>query len=433
MERSTLSYLHGFGNEHETEALPGALPQGQFSPQSCPYKLYAEQLSTTAFTAPRAQNRRSWLYRLRPSVVMGEYLSVDPGGIRTAPDPEGVPLPNLLRWDPLPIGQAPQDFIEGLVSIATNGDAAAQMGMGIHVYRADRGMGRRAFYSADGEWLLIPQQGVLRIESEMGRLTLAPGQIGVIPRGVKFRIELEQGPIRGYVCENYGAPLCLPERGPVGANGFANDRDFEYPHAWFEEIDAPHQLICKFAGRLYQAAMAHSPFDVVAWTGNSAPYRYDLSRFNVMNTVSFDHPDPSIFTVLTSPSDTCGVANLDFVIFPPRWMVAENTFRPPWYHRNLMSEFMGLIKGRYDAKGEGFEPGGMSLHNCMTPHGPEAAVFEQATQAQLAPERYQDTLAFMLESRYAFAPTAFAMASEHRQADYLSCWAGLNKHFDGKL
>ena len=431
-KQDTLHYMTGFGNEFETEALPGALPKGQFSPQKCSYKLYAEQFSSTAFTASRAKNRRTWTYRLRPSVAMGgDFIAIDKGLIRTAPDTEINCPPDVLRWSPLPLDGSTGDFVDGLTTIAVNGDARAQFGLGIHVYRADRSMGKKVFYCADGEMLIVPQQGAILAQTELGQINVTPGEILVIPRGLKFRIELPDGPVRGYVCENYGAPLELPERGPVGANGFANDRDFQYPVASFEDNEEEHTLVVKFCGELYQATLDHSPFDVVAWVGNSAPYKYDLARYNVINTVSFDHPDPSIFTVLTSPSDTHGVANLDFVVFPPRWMVAENTFRPPWFHRNIMSEFMGLITGTYDAKEKGFEPGGMSLHNCMTPHGPEAAVFEKASKAELKPERYQNTLAFMFESRYVMTPTKFAMESECRQRDYSKCWSGIKKNFDG--
>ena len=426
---SSLTYNHGFGNEHETEALQGALPIGQFNPQTCPYGLYAEQFNSTAFTAPRADNRRTWLYRIRPSVVMGGYQPMEMGLLRTAPITEAPCPPDPMRWDALVMPTEPTDFIDGLVTMAANGDARVQAGMAIHVYCANANMGKRFFCNADGELLLVPQQGALVAHTELGILAVSPGEILVIPRGIKFRIDLVDGPIRGYIAENYGAPLTLPERGPVGANGYANDRDFQYPVAWFEDKDGAHQLVTKFCGQLYRSELTHSPLDVVAWVGTSAPYKYDTKRFNVINTVSFDHPDPSIFTVLTSPSDTAGVANLDFVIFPPRWMVAENTFRPPWYHRNMMSEFMGLIEGVYDAKEAGFVVGGMSLHNSMTPHGPEAAVFDKATQAELTPQKYDNTLAFMFESRFVFAPTAFALATPQRQTDYQECWSGLQKHF----
>lgn len=427
---SELNYLHGFDNEHETEALEGALPTGQFSPQKVNYGLYAEQFNSTAFTAPRSQNRRTWLYRIRPSISQGDYQPMAQGMVRTGPITEIQPPPNMLRWDPLDIPDRPTDFLDGMVTMAANGDASAQTGIGIHIYRANQSMDGRFFYNADGELLIVPQSGGLLLHTECGKLHIQPGEISVIPRGMKFRVALSDKQARGYICENYGAPLLLPERGPVGANGYANDRDFQYPVAAYEDIEGEFELVCKFAGNFYRSQLDHSPLDVVAWVGNSAPYKYDLSRFNVINTVSYDHPDPSIFTVLTSPSDTPGTANVDFVIFPPRWMVAENTFRPPWYHRNIMSEFMGLIHGVYDAKEEGFVPGGSSLHNCMSPHGPEAAVFEKASNAELQPERYRDTLAFMFESRYVIAPTAFAMRSEARQPDYTDCWSGLKKFFN---
>ena len=363
---------------------------------------------------------------------MGDYSPIDKGLLRTAPL-SGPPCPpNVMRWDAQPICETPTDFIDGLTTIAANGDANTHIGIAIHLYSANKGMENRYFCNADGELMVVPQQGELIARTELGLLKVKPGEIMVIPRGIKFQIDPIDEPIRGYVCENYGAPFTLPERGPVGANGLANQRDFEYPVAWFEDTEQASCLVTKFMGELYQAQLGHSPLDVVAWVGNSAPYKYDLSCFNVINTVSFDHPDPSIFTVLTSPSDTAGTANMDFVIFPPRWMVAENTFRPPWYHRNVMSEFMGLIHGVYDAKETGFEPGGMSLHNCMTPHGPEAEVFEKASNNQLTPQKYASTLAFMFESRYVIAPTEFALHTATRQKNYLGCWGNLKKHFDGK-
>jgi homogentisate 1,2-dioxygenase len=428
-DKKDLQYLHGFGNEHESEALPGALPVGQFSPQQVKYGLYAEQFNSSAFTAPRAENRRSWFYRILPSAVQGDYQPWRQADVRTAPITEVPTPPNMLRWDPLEIPTAPTDFVEGLRTLAANGDAMAQAGMGIHLYVANRSMQERYFYCADGELLFIPQQGELLLRTECGHLKLRVGEIAVIPRGMKLAVDLLSDTARGYLAENYGAPLVLPERGPVGANGYANDRDFQYPQAAYEDLQGDFELLCKFAGNFYRAAIDHSPLDVVAWTGNSAPYKYELARFNVMGSVSYDHPDPSIYTVLSSPSDTPGMASIDFVIFPPRWMVAENTFRPPWYHRNVMSEFMGLIEGVYDAKEEGFSPGGASLHNCMSPHGPEAAVFEKASTVELEPDRYRDTMAFMLESRYVIQPTQWALETELRQRDYIQCWDGIKKNF----
>ena len=426
-----LNYMTGFGNEFETEALPGALPIGQFSPQKVKYDLYAEQFSTTAFTAPRTDNLRTWMYCIRPSVVQGDYTAIDNGLIRTAPITEVPTPPTMLRWDPIDVPTKPTDFVDGLITMAANGNANGQAGIGIHVYVANKSMDKRFFYNADGEMLFVPQQGELLLKTELGHLTIKAGEIAVIPRGIKFQVMLLTDTARGYICENYGHAYVLAERGPVGANGYANDRDFHYPVAAFEDIEGDFELIAKFNGNMFRCDIGHSPLDVVAWTGNSAPYKYDLARFNVMNTVSFDHPDPSIFTVLTSPSGTEGVANIDFAIFPPRWMVAENTFRPPYYHRNIMSEFMGLIEGVYDAKEHGFVPGGMSLHNCMSPHGPEADVFEKASNADLEPQRYDNTLAFMFESRYVISPTKYALEGKERQANYTDCWRTIKKHFNG--
>lgn len=369
------------------------------------------------------------MYRIRPSAAQGKYQPIASNLLRSGPVTEVPAPPDPMRWDALDLPAEETDFIDGLVTMAANGDLHTQTGSAVHMYLANRDMANRFFYNADGELLIVPQQGAILARTELGNLHVPPGEILVIPRGIKFQIQLPEGTARGYICENYGAPLTLPERGPVGANGYANDRDFHYPVACFEDIDGEFELVAKFAGNLFSCRLDHSPLDVVAWVGTSAPYKYNLSRFNVINTVSFDHPDPSIFTVLTSQSDTPGVANVDFVIFPPRWMVAENTFRPPWYHRNVMSEFMGLIHGTYDAKEQGFVPGGASLHNCMSPHGPEAEVFDKARAAELKPVRYKDTMAFMFESRFIYAPTRFALESNTRQTDYIDCWKGLKKHF----
>ncbi len=432
MSASELKYQVGFGNHFATEALPGALPEGQNSPQECPYGLYAEQLSGSAFTAPRGHNLRSWLYRIRPSAVQSAFRETSSGKIATAPFNEVPADPNQMRWDPLPIPSTPTDFIDGLFTMAGNGSAAGQAGCGVHLYALTADMTSRFFYDADGELLLVPQQGALELRTEMGRLQVKPGEIAVIPRGVKFQVRrgANTEAARGYVCENYGKPFELPGLGPIGANGLANPRDFLAPVAWYEDASGDFELVAKFGGRLWASALKHSPLDVVAWHGNYAPYKYDLAHFNTIGTVSFDHPDPSIFTVLTSPSDTPGTANIDFVIFPPRWMVAEHTFRPPWFHRNIMSEYMGLIHGVYDAKAEGFVPGGSSLHNCMSPHGPDAATFEKASTAELRPEHQANTLAFMFESRYLFHPTAQALAAPFRQKNYVEVWQGLTSHFN---
>jgi homogentisate 1,2-dioxygenase len=428
--KTALAYQTGFGNQFATEARPGALPVGRNSPQRPPLGLYAEQISGTAFTAPRSDNRRSWTYRTRPSVVHRRYARIDNGRIRSAPFNEVEATPSQLRWSPFPIPERPTDFVEGIVTVGGNGDTSQQIGMAAHIYAANRSMTDRYFYNADGEMLLVPQLGRLRLITELGILDVAGGEIALLPRGLRFRVELPDGPSRGYICENYGQLFRLPELGPLGANGLANARDFLAPVAAYEDIEDDFRVVAKFQGNLWEAEIDHSPLDVVAWHGNYAPYKYDLARFSTIGAVSFDHADPSIFTALTSPSDMPGVANVDFVIFPPRWMVAEHTFRPPYFHRNVMSEFMGLIFGQYDAKEEGFTPGGASLHNCMSAHGPDADAFEKARDADLKPQRYENTLAIMFESRYVIRPTKFAMETEARQEDYFECWQGLKKNFD---
>ena len=422
------AYMSGFGNEFATEALPGALPRHRNSPQRVAYGLYAEQLSGTAFTAPRSHNRRSWLYRIRPAAVHGSFAPLDAPRLVGRFDTP-VP-PNQLRWSPLPMPDAPTDFIDGWVTMAGNGSPESMSGCAIHMYAANRGMDGRYFYNADGELLLVPQSGRLSIATELGLLEVEPQEIAVIPRGVRFQVLLPDGAARGYICENFGALLRLPDLGPLGSNGLANPRDFLTPSARYEDLEGDFELVSKFGGRLWRAPIGHSPLDVVAWHGNYAPYKYDLRHFNTIGSISYDHPDPSIFLVLQSPSDTPGVDTIDFVIFPPRWLAAEDTFRPPWFHRNVASEFMGLIHGAYDAKAEGFVPGGASIHNCMSGHGPDAATFDKASSLDTSrPHKVGDTMAFMFETRAALAPTAQALASPQLQGDYQQCWAGIRKHF----
>jgi len=431
---SALTYQSGFANEFATEAVAGTLPVGRNSPQRAAHGLYAEQISGTAFTAPRHLNRRSWLYRIRPGAMH------QPFALRESPRFHNVfgdapTPPDQLRWDPLPLPSEPTDFVDGLVTMAGNGSPASQSGIGIHLYAANRSMQGRYIYDADGELLIVPQLGRLRIATELGVLEVEPQEIAVIPRGIRFRVELQDlvdgaGEARGYVAENFGALLRLPELGPIGSNGLANARDFLAPVAAYEDIDGDFELLAKFQGRLWSARIDHSPLDVVGWHGNYAPYKYDLRRFNAIGSISYDHPDPSIFTVMTSASDTPGVANLDFVIFPPRWLVAEDTFRPPWFHRNIASEFMGLVHGAYDAKAGGFVPGGASLHNCMSGHGPDAVSFEKASAADTTrPDHITDTMAFMFETRHVIHPTRQALNSPQRQRGYAECWHGLKKHF----
>ncbi len=427
MTTQTLHYQSGFANEFATEALPGALPVGRNSPQKAPYGLYAEQLSGTAFTAPRHSNRRSWLYRIRPAAMHLPFELIPDSRWLSRFDEVPTP-PNQLRWDPLPMPDAvsaPTDFVDGMVSMAGNANC------GIHLYAANRSMETRYFYNADGEMLIVPQEGRLVLATEMGVIEVEPQEIAVIPRGVRFQVRLPDGQARGYVCENYGALLKLPDLGVIGSNGLANPRDFRTPVAAYEDVEGDFELLTKFNGHLWSARIGHSPLDVVAWHGNYAPYKYDLRRFNAIGSISYDHPDPSIFLVLQSPSDTPGVDSIDFVIFPPRVLTMQNTFRPPWFHRNVASEFMGLIHGAYDAKAEGFVPGGASLHNCMTGHGPDADTFAKASAADTRqPDYIQGTMAFMFETPAVIQPTRFALASAQLQPEYYRCWQGLKKHFD---
>ncbi len=436
MNMHSNGYQSGFGNEFASEAIPGTLPSGRNSPQRVAHGVYAEQISGTAFTAPRHENRRSWLYRIRPAAMHDTFALYGQACFHN--DFGDAPVsPDQLRWSPLPMPGAGAaagaiDFVDGLFTMGGNGAAAAMSGVGIHLYAANRDMRGRFFYSADAEMLIVPEHGRLKIDTELGVIEIEPQQIAVIPRGIRFRVSLPDGAARGYVCENFGAHLRLPDLGPIGSNGLANPRDFMTPNAAFEDVEGNFELIAKFQGHLWRAAIGHSPLDVVGWHGNHAPYTYDLRRFNTIGSISFDHPDPSIFLVLNAPTDTPGVGNLDFVIFPPRILAAQDTFRPPWFHRNIASEFMGLIHGAYDAKADGFAPGGCSIHNSMTGHGPDAATFEKASAADTSkPDYVRDTMAFMFETRTVIRPTQQALDAAHRQRDYQQCWAGLKKHYRG--
>ena len=421
-------YQTGFGNEFATEAVKGALPIGCNSPQKAPLGLYAEQFSGTAFTAPRRENKRTWTYRIRPSVTHQPFARIDNNRLVSKFDTIET-TPNQLRWNPLAMPETSTDFIDGITTFAGNGDSYSQAGIAVHIFACNKDMTGRFFYNADGEMLVVAEKNRIRFLTELGVIEINSGEICVIPRGLKFRVELPDGEARGYICENYGQQFQLPDLGPIGANGLANPRDFETPAAWFEDVDGECELVAKFGGNLWSCAINHSPLDVVAWHGNYAPYRYDLRRFNTIGSISFDHPDPSIFTVLTSASSETGTANCDFVIFPDRWLVQENTFRPPWFHRNIMSEFMGLCFGQYDAKEEGFVPGGASLHNQMSAHGPDLEAFEKASNAELKPVKLSGTMAFMFESRYVIRPTKYAMETSELQHEYFEVWQKLKKNF----
>jgi len=408
-------YLTGFGNNHATEALVGALPMQQNSPQQCAHGLYAEQLNGSAFTRARHQNLKTWLYRKLPSVTIHDFTLSNHQWHHPLATYQH---PNPMRWSPLVKPKNDQHFLQGLFHLTTSHHTQG------YIYQCNQSMHNAYFTDRDGELLFIPYQGMLRLRTEMGVLEIGPGMMGVIPRGVYFAVDILDANAAGYLCENSGSPLTLPELGLMGANALANPRHFLYPKAAFDESKTVVEIQCKYQNKIWISRNNNSPLNVVAWHGNYAPYCYDLSLFNTINTVSFDHPDPSIFTVLTSPSHAPGVPDLDFVIFPPRWMVAEHTFRPPYFHRNVMNEWMGLIQGEYDAKKEGFLPGGSSIHNCMTGHGPDVASFKQAKREELTPSRYKNTLAFMLESSSPWLVTHKAMQDASYQTDYTTCWQG---------
>ena len=430
-----LSYMSGFGNDFETEALPGALPQGQNSPQKCNYGLYGEQLSGTAFTAPSHQNERTWCYRIRPSVKhSNRYKKIDLPYWKTAPnvDPNVVSL-GQYRWDPIPHSQKNLTWLNGMRTMTTAGDVNTQTGMASHIYLVNASMENTYFYSADSELLVVPQEGTLRFSTELGVLEVKPEEIAIIPRGLLYRVDVVEGPARGFVCENYGQKFTLPSRGPIGANCLANRRDFKTPIAAFEDRECPSKVVIKWCGQFHETEIGHSPLDVVAWHGNYAPCKYNLNTFCPIGAVLFDHPDPSLYSVLTAPSEVEGSSNIDFVLFRDRWNVAENTFRPPWYHKNIMSELMGNICGQYDAKPKGFIPGGMSLHNMMLPHGPDKIAFEHASNNELTPKKLEKTMSFMFETRFPQHLTSFAATEAPLQDDYINCWDDLEKKFDGTL
>ncbi|KAI7860643.1 hypothetical protein BDC45DRAFT_492467 [Circinella umbellata] len=429
-QKDPYTYHEGFGNHFSSEALPDSLPKGQNTPQKCPYDLYAEQLSGTAFTAPRAHNQRTWLYRIRPSVVHSPFQPTENPLLSL----KGESTPTQLRWNPFDIPKENEDFVQGLKTVSFSGDPSTGNGLAIHIYTANQNMDHKAFYNSDGDFLIVPQQGRLDITTEFGKMMVAPNEICVIPRGIRYSVALPDGPVRGYILEIFGQThFQIPDLGPIGANGLANPRDFVTPKAnYTKENNVEWQIVTKFDNKLFVAEQQHTPFDVVAWHGNYVPYKYDLAKFCVINTVSYDHIDPSIFTVLTAQSTVPGVAIADFVIFPPRWAVAENTFRPPYFHRNCMSEFMGLILGDYEGKVGGFAPGGASLHSPMTPHGPDTKAFEGAYHADLKPIRVGDhTQAFMFETSLLLKVTPWALHTCGKvQEDYWKAWAQLEPKFN---
>lgn len=423
VEEGVLKYMTGFGNEFETEALPNALPVGQNSPQKPAYGLYSELFSATTFPAPRARNRRTYMFRIHPSVQAPKYSRIDNSLIATPPF-DTVPTPNNMRWDAFEIGGEDADFIDGLATICGVGGPIAQSGMAMHIYRVTRSMSDRVFTNNDGEMIVMPQQGALRFVTELGVLEAAPGAIVILPKGIRFRVELPEGPARGFVCENFSQAFHLPELGLIGSNGLANAADFYAPVAAYEDRNTPCELVQKYAGNLWATELPYSPLDVVAWRGNCAPMLYDAEKFVALGTATVDHPDPSIFCALTSGGDAVLGPNVDMLILPPRWLVAEHSFRPPGFHRNCVCEMVALIKGRHQGKTGGFGPGGFSIHNNFAPHGPDVNTVQMAREEELKPMKLEGTLAFLFETRFPLAVTPFAHEAKENQADVVAMWQG---------
>lgn len=435
---NTIEYIPGFNGYHQSEAEHGALPKYQNSPQKPPMGLYAEQINGSAFTTAREQTKLTWCYRTRPSAAHEPFVEYNHPSWLSPPFNTISQAPNQYRWSPDKPSSLSTNFIDSIKTLAGYGSPQSLQGASTSTFIATKSMSddNTYFSNNDGELLIVLQEGDILVTTELGLLQATTdnnnSDIIVIPRGIRFKVDLISTQARGYICENFGQPLQLPELGPIGANGLAHSRHFLYPKAYYEHnkiSNSTYKWLCKYQGKLWQTKLDYSPCNVVAWHGNFAPYKYNLNLFNTINTVSYDHPDPSIFTVLTSPSGLPGVANIDFVIFPPRWMVAEKTFRPPYFHKNIMSEFMGLIRGIYDAKQDGFLPGGASLHNRMCGHGPDYDTVIAAEEANLAPQKYKDTLAFMFESNMAWDVTEYALNTELLQKDYYKCWQKIPARF----
>eukprot|EP00550_Attheya_septentrionalis_P011516 CAMPEP_0198303206 /NCGR_PEP_ID=MMETSP1449-20131203/56767_1 /TAXON_ID=420275 /ORGANISM="Attheya septentrionalis, Strain CCMP2084" /LENGTH=538 /DNA_ID=CAMNT_0044005693 /DNA_START=55 /DNA_END=1671 /DNA_ORIENTATION=+ len=495
-ERDELYYLLGFGNSFESEALPNALPRGRNNPRNVPYHLYAEQLNGTAFTSPRSCNRRTWLYRTHPSVHGTSSPLLPPDQlshsklfkgnnddndddddsvvhtIRNKPSCFGHCAPQDLTWDPNPMRWKPfstnsssetaqdHDFVSGCHLLASRPEQVS-----IYVYAFGQNMTSSSssssstlpqmkkklqhhLYNSDGHFLIVPQGGPdLEIQTELGHLKVGHREIAVLPRGMMFSVNKgkregqDDDVARGYLLEVEEGHFQLPELGPIGSNGLVNVRDVCHPVASYDATPSTddsqqqqqHVIWNKFGGQLFGRTQSHSPFNVVAWHGNYVPFKYDLNKFCAIGSVTYDHLDPSMYTVLTVPSHgEAGTALCDFVVFPSNRIMAtdSNTLRPPWFHRNVMTEFMGLLDGVYDAKQEdGFQPGGASLHSCMTPHGPDASSYQAAvTNPCTSPTALPPTagMAFMFETCHKLKLSPFSLSSPHRDLGYATCWDDLD-------
>jgi homogentisate 1,2-dioxygenase len=428
-----MTTLEGFGAPLQSEALPGALPLHQNSPRHAPYGLYPEQLSGTAFGLPRHKNLRTWLYRIRPSAQQSPFRPLRHETFTTAFTSEPVE-PNLFGWRPCPIPSAGQDFVDGIVTLGGAGDGHSRRGYALHWFTANRSMDNRAFCNADGDFLLVPQLGELTLVTELGVLEVGTGQIALLPRGLRYSVVLRSPAARGFIAEVYGRHFELPERGVIGANGLADARHFRTSTAWFEDrLELGYRITSKLGGVLYDAQQDYSPYDVVAWHGNYVPYVYDLAAFVPVSNVRVDHPDPSIYSVVSCPLDETGSNLLDLIVFPPRWDPTEHTFRPPFFHRNATMEWNAVVRSD-SSDGALFESGVSFLTPPMTPHGVTSAAVERAFRLDEAtaavPHRSSDqSLWIQFESSLPLQLSPLAREPSRAILDWPTVWGAYRNHF----
>ncbi|GLI78307.1 hypothetical protein PoHVEF18_006618 [Penicillium ochrochloron] len=396
-------YLNGFNGYHQSEAAEGVIPLVINIPQKSKYGLHTERISGSSFTAPRKDSKQTWLYRLLPSTCHEDFslLENHPFNLKNVLNSKYQYSPNRSTWAPAQIAKE-ADFLTGLQLIGGAGNPTMKEGLAYYAFTAGKSMpSNQAFYSADGDFLLAPQKGTLDIRTEMGYLRVRSNEICVVPRGIRFHVSLPAGPVRGFALELFEGHFELPELGPIGSTGLANIRDFEIPTASFDNSNVDTEIIAKFAGQVHRTVHRGSIFNVAGWSGTYYPFKYDLGKFNTIGSVSYDHTDPSIFTVLTAPSSVPGEAVVDVAVFGPRWLVMEKSYRPPYFHRNTMSEFAFVIKGGFDVTPLPPQLEGLFLlSNTMCAHGADPESWKQATEKELVPEKIPPgNLGMMFESK----------------------------------
>ncbi|GAD98612.1 homogentisate 1,2-dioxygenase, putative [Paecilomyces variotii No. 5] len=368
-------YQVGFGNRFVSEAVPDTIPRdGRNLPQRANYDLYIEQLNGTTFVTCRKDMFNVWFHRIRPSCAHKalkplEYKH-DIVSVFSSQN-EGVSfVPFNNEWGPLeiPLESKPTNFWQGIKTILGHGDPTLKEGVAVHQYAANLSMDKEAFVNHDGDYLFVPQQGRLDIQTELGRMMVLPGELFVIPAGLRFKVSLPDGPSRGYIQEIFGSHFELPDLGPIGSNGLALPQDFEIPVASYDLDTSSWEIITKLAGKLYHYEQAHTPFDVVGWHGNYVPYKYEIEKLLALSS-SKDQLDPSAYTILTAKSKIPGVSITDFCAFTPKWVNSLNSWRPPYYHRTMGAEVMGMVRGEYGGSAKTLEPGALTCDNAYVPHG----------------------------------------------------------------